>query len=290
MRVRSSSAPTVRSRPNQRALSMASAAGSTNPFSSSRSRAVKCVVVGALDGDEADERASGAEHGVDARARARGQPRAAGFEEVRLAHRRRGAHGPAQRRREAVGRKRCGHLDSVPAGGHPGAVGLVEQEDGRSVELDEVAQADHRGVEHVVEVERRRQRLGDPVQRVEQRVGVGEAAEAVEGQRLLPLGLAEDPPGVAGDHRHQEKEERPLRRPPECLVVRRGKEVGDRDGARSPESGVDGEREAPGEARGDHRGHQGEDERGLPVSGARDHDDTEGQLGEHPQTATGPSS
>ena len=31
MRVRSSSAPTVRSRPNQRALSMASAAGSTKP-------------------------------------------------------------------------------------------------------------------------------------------------------------------------------------------------------------------------------------------------------------------
>ena len=41
MRVRSSSAPTVRRRPNQRALSMASAAGSTKPASSSTSRPVK---------------------------------------------------------------------------------------------------------------------------------------------------------------------------------------------------------------------------------------------------------
>ena len=41
MRVRSSSAPTVRRRLNQRALSMASAAGSTNPARRSTSREVK---------------------------------------------------------------------------------------------------------------------------------------------------------------------------------------------------------------------------------------------------------
>ena len=82
MRVRSSSAPTVRRRPNQRALSMASAAGSANPLSSSTSRSVKWLGLGMLDGHQPDHRAAGGQGGVDAGvhagARARGRRSTAG--------------------------------------------------------------------------------------------------------------------------------------------------------------------------------------------------------------------
>ena len=68
MRVRSSSAPTVRSRPNQRALSMARATGSTKPLSSSRSRPVKwrSLVCSTASTPMIEPRAG--EHGVEARA------------------------------------------------------------------------------------------------------------------------------------------------------------------------------------------------------------------------------
>jgi hypothetical protein len=39
---------------------------------------------------------------------------------------------------------------------------------------------------------------------VQQEVGIGEAAEAIEGQGVLSVGLAGDPAGVPGDERHQE--------------------------------------------------------------------------------------
>ena len=177
MRVRSSSAPTVRRRPNQRALSMASAAGSTKPLSSSRSRAVKGVVVGALDRDQADERASGRQRRRRCPEPALGDsPGPPALEQVRLAH---DAVVAPMARRSGGGRRCVGtglrHLRRRRAGRPPRwqSVSSKQQQHGRSVELEQVVQADHRGVEHVVEVERRRQGLGDPVERVEQRVGVG---------------------------------------------------------------------------------------------------------------------
>ena len=87
----------------------------------------------------------------------------------------------------------------------PVAVGVVEAEDDGGVEVEQAPQAADRGVEHVVEVERRRQGLGDPVQREQQGVGVGQPPEAVEGEGVLAVGLAGDPPGVAGDEGHQEQ-------------------------------------------------------------------------------------
>ena len=87
-----------------------------------------------------------------------------------------------------------------------------KHEDGGEVEVEQAPEAADGGVEHVVEVERGRQGLGDPVQREEQGVGVGQAAEAVEGEGVLAVGLAGDPPGVAGDEGHQQQHQAPLGR------------------------------------------------------------------------------
>jgi hypothetical protein len=61
-----------------------------------------------------------------------------------------------------------------------------------------------RRVEGLVQVEGRRQRLGHLVEGEQQLVGVGQAAQAVEGQGLLDVGLAGDPPGVAGHQGDQQ--------------------------------------------------------------------------------------
>ncbi len=104
-----------------------------------------------------------------------------------------------------MGRQRSGHLHAVAAGGDPGGVGLVEQQERRRVEVHEVPEPNHGAVEDVLEVERRGQRLRHPVERLEQLVRLGQAAEAVECKRLLTLGLGEDATGVAGHHRHEQQ-------------------------------------------------------------------------------------
>ena len=187
MRVRSSSAPTVRSRPNQRALSMARAAGSTKPASSSTSRSVKWCGVAVLEGDEPDGGAPGGEHGVEARAGAAGRgpgpPRPSRFV---LADRRCGARTA---RASGAGQVRRGRSAAAAAGPSRrtvchALVGLVVEEDGRRRRRRTARGAGStRGVEHLVEVERGRQGLGDLVQLEEQDVGVGQAAQPVEGER-----------------------------------------------------------------------------------------------------------
>ena len=94
----------------------------------------------------------------------------------------------------------------------PPQVGVVQDEQRDGVEVEELPQLAHRRVEHLVEVERGGQRLGDLVQLVEQGVGVGQAAQAVEGQDLALVGLARDAAGVAGDEGDEQDLDRPLQR------------------------------------------------------------------------------
>ena len=84
MRVRSSSAPTVRRRPNHRALSIASAAGSANPLSSSTSRSVKWPGSGCSMRHQPDHRAAGEQCGVDAGVHAGSETGAAARQQVQL--------------------------------------------------------------------------------------------------------------------------------------------------------------------------------------------------------------
>ena len=96
---------------------------------------------------------------------------------------------------------------------------VSSSQDHGGVEVEQAPQAVDGGVEHVVEVERGGQRLGDAVQGVEQGVGVGEAAQAVEGEGVLAVGLAGDLPGVAGDQGDQQEHERPLGREHDAAAV-----------------------------------------------------------------------
>ena len=211
MRVRSSSAPTVRSRPNQRALSMASATRLDEAVDQLDVALGEVVVALVLDGQQPDDRPSGGEDGVEARRRLGGEARTARFGQVGHADDLLLLERPAQRAGQLVGAHAQGEPGALAAHEVPVAGGVVEHEDGGEVEVEQAPEAPDGGVEDVVEVERRRQGLGDPVEREQQRVGVGEAAEAVEGQRVLAVGLAGDPPGVAGDEGHEQQHQAPLR-------------------------------------------------------------------------------
>ena len=182
--------------------------------SSSTSRSVKWSGRLVLEGDQADDRCAGAERrrcptvraGAEARpARSTTGRRSAQAARVERAAARAAAGGP---RRGCVG-----------AGRTPSALPTTSSSrrsssssSTRGVEVEQVAEPRDRRVEHLVEVERRRQGLGDPVEREEQGVGVGEPAEAVEGERVLAVGLAGDAAGVAGDQRDEQQLDRPLRR------------------------------------------------------------------------------
>jgi hypothetical protein len=162
---------------------------------------------------------------------------------------------------QVVGGVGGGGPRAVPAGHHPRVVGLVEQEDRGPVEVEQVAEAAHGGVERIVEVERCRQGLGDAVERVEEQVGVGEAAEPVEGQGVLAVHLAGDPSGVAGDHGHQHQLTRPLHglSPGLGVGVAAG-QVRDAHGQRRGQAHAQREAEPACEAGHHHRGDQGEHE------------------------------
>ena len=199
MRVRSSSAPTVRRRANQRALSMASADRLDEAVEQLDVAGGEVVGRVVLDGEQPDERARAGSDGVEARAGSGARPGPPASAQVRLADDVPApASGPLQRRRAAssaveawAGRR----LPSRRTGTQSPSV-LVEEQHGDAVEVEQVAQAADGRVEHLVEVERRRQRLGDPVQREQQGVGVGQAAEAVEGERLLAGRLPGDLAGA----------------------------------------------------------------------------------------------
>ena len=208
MRVRSSSAPTVRSRANHLALSTASPAGSTKPVSSSTSRSVKWSRLLVLEHEHPDDRLAGREDRVHARAAGGQEPRS--VLDVGHAHEppfeQRGPHRPRQL--EVV--DAVGWSGALPAHDLPAATRVVVEQQHRGVEAEQVADPLHRRVEHLVQVERGGEALGDPVEREQQRVGVGQPAQPVEGERVLPVGLAGDPPGVPGDERDEQELARPL--------------------------------------------------------------------------------
>ena len=79
-------------------------------------------------------------------------------------------------------------------------------------EVDELAEPVDGGVEDLVEVERRGEVLGHLVEAEEELVGVGEAAHAVEGLGVAVVGIARDPPGVAGDDADEDELDAPLDR------------------------------------------------------------------------------
>ena len=177
------------------------------------------VGVGVLERHEPDHRAAGEQHGVDAGVHARREAGAARDEQVGLGHRAPLGHGHGERRWEVVDTDPRRQAGALAASDEPPAVGIVEEQDGGRRELEQIAQAAHGRVEGFVEVERRGQRLGHAVQREQQRVGVGEAAQTVERQRLLPVGLAGDAPGVARHQRDEDHPRGPLRGQAQLVVV-----------------------------------------------------------------------
>ena len=234
-----------------------------------RSRVV-VVGGGVFDGQQPDDLAPGLEGGVEPRGRTGVQPGSEGAEEVADRHDRSLGQCPPQRRRQ-LGRAEAGR---EPTSDRPGdlplPVGFVEEQDRRGVDVHDGAQPGHRRVEGAVHVQRRRQRLGDAVERIEQGVGVGQAADPVEHHGLLAVGQAGDASGVRGHHGHEDHDQRPFRRQSEVLRRRaaagRGRDGDDRAGDdgrrdRQPEPG--------GEPRDDHRGHEREDERTAPLIGGR---------------------
>ena len=237
-----------------------------------------------LEHEHPDDRLAGREDGVHARAAGRQQPGAV----AEVGH----VHEPALQQRgphrlrqlevvDAVGR-----AGALPADDLPAAARVVVQQQGGGVEPEQVAHPLHRRVEHLVEVERGGQALGDAVEGEEQRVGVGQAAEPVEGERVLPVGLAGDPPGVAGDEGDEQELAGPLDARAQVVEgVALAREVGDRDGQRRHRADAHREAEAPGEAGHHDRGEQREDERRVPVAGGDDREDVDGHLADDPQQA-----
>ena len=153
MRVRSSSAPTVRSRPNQRALSMARAAGSTKPVEELdvalgevvRRRRARATM-------QPDGGAAGREHARRGPERELGsRPGPPPASEVR-------ARWPVLRTAHRAGERAAGGRPSASVARRPGAlaadgvpppVGVVEEDDGHGVGVEELAELVHRGVEHL---------------------------------------------------------------------------------------------------------------------------------------------
>ena len=175
--------------------------------------------VSMLQRHQSDHRAAGQQHHVDAGVHPRCQSGSSRDQQVRLGNGVAVRDCAGQRRRELVRTEAMGEPGALATGHHPSSVGVVEEQHGSRGAVEQIAQAAHRGVERLVEIERRRQRLGDAVQREQQRVGVGEATEAVEGQRLLTVGLARDPAGIAGDERDEHHLRRPLRGHSELRLV-----------------------------------------------------------------------
>ncbi len=132
-----------------------------------------------LERDDADGGAAGGEHAVEAGPAAGVESGPGRGSEVVLAvgaaHGDGAGHGWGElgAAEDQVG------PDPVAPGHVPGAVGLLEEEDGDAGDVEQVAQLLHRGIEDLGEVEGRRQRLGDLVELEEQHVGVGEAPQAV---------------------------------------------------------------------------------------------------------------
>ena len=61
--------------------------------------------------------------------------------------------------------------------------------------------------------------MGDPVQREEQCVRVGQAVEPIEGERVLAVGLAADATGVPGHDADEQQDRRPLEREPKIVSL-----------------------------------------------------------------------
>ena len=165
----------------------------------------------------------------------------------------------------------------------PVGVGLVEQQHRDAVVADQRLHAAQGRVEHVAQVERGRQGLRHPVQREQQGVRVREPPQSVDGELALPVRLAGDAPGVAGDDRDQQDDRRPRRRQDHRLTaVARLCHEGERDGQDRRDGDPEREAEAPGQAGDGDRGQQREDQRGVPGAGGGDGDDVQRDLGEDP--------
>ena len=117
--------------------------------------------------------------------------------------------GSAQARGQVGGAESRGRDQSLVAHDVPVGVGLVEQQHGDAVVADQRLHAAQGRVEDVAQVQRGRQGLGDAVQGEQQGVGVGQAAESVDGELSFSVGLAGDAPRVAGDDRDQQDDRRP---------------------------------------------------------------------------------
>ena len=172
MRPRSASAPRVCSRPNQRALSSESA--STLDKDSEQLALLVAVGVGrdVFDRDHADERAPGAQRGVEAAAAERREAVFAGLADPV------GDHDRSRRRHRAADRLRQVPLGEAGRNAHalgelgpPAGARVVGHEHDERGVGEEGAHPLANRLDDLAEVERRRQGLRERVQRDEEVVG-----------------------------------------------------------------------------------------------------------------------
>ena len=78
----------------------------------------------------------------------------------------------------------------------PALVGVIEDEEGHRIEVEELLELAHRRIEDLVQVEGGGQGLGDLVQLVQEGVGIREPAQAVHGEDLSTVRLAGDVAGI----------------------------------------------------------------------------------------------
>ena len=241
-----------------------------------------------LDRHDAHHGPSCHEHRVEPGSGAPGEPWPAGGQEVGLADEVAQPCGPSQRGRQRARSHHRGGPTAFATDGVPAVVGVVMQDDGHRVVVEQVAQLAAGDVEHLVEVERRRERLGDLVELVQEGVGIGETPDPVHRGALALLRLPGDAPGVAGHEGHQEDLHRPLEGD-SGVVCREERFEGPRDADREDRHGGDPEAEAePAGKAGDRDGgEQREGERGVPVPGAGEGEHGRRDLAQNKEQAGG---
>jgi len=230
---------------------------------------------------DAQQRAAGPQGGIEAGLRQHVRPQP--FARAQADHER--CHAAAGRGHKGPRQLAAGQVlaqDRAFGGGDdPRVGGVIVEEHRDDVAVDETAEAIDRGGQDLLEIERRRQRLGHPVEGHKEVVRLRELAHPVEGEGVLLLHLPEDPAGVPGEQGHEHQLDGPLAGEAEALGGEQaeagveGNGDGDAGGRRGPEARP----ETAEETDGHDPAEQAEDERRAPRAGGDDGGDRHRQTG-----------
>ena len=231
-----------------------------------------------LDGDETNEGPTGAQRCVQPTARRRRDATAEA--EVVDADGTRRIHRSLEPLRKAIELERRRWREAERANGLDRAVGCVDEKDRESVVTHHCLHSLHGRVEHIVEVERGRQRLRDTLQGEQQGVRFSQPADTVEGKLLLTRCFETGAMGETtgeGDKPEQTGPQQPRGEAVACADL---VDVPGRDGRDGGDSQLGAEEAAGGEA-GEHAGwDQAQRERRRPRARCQHDDEVQCLLGD----------